>query len=165
MTLSDKHKQLGIKNKQRGGYLLKYSVGDVVLVKEFRSGFMADGMDKYLNKAVTISSIREMNIPGFKQLFYKIKEDNGRYNWNDEMIVRKIEIDDSVNLGNLDIGDIEAIDVIELWGLDYHTGNALSHIYKMEKSEDQKAEIEQAIWYLKRKLLELNKLEEDSLAY
>lgn len=53
-------------------------------------------------------------------------------------------------------GKIEAIDVIEDWGLGFHEGNALKYICRCgHKSEDSKEDLEKAIWYLQRRLSKL----------
>ena len=48
-------------------------------------------------------------------------------------------------------GNIEAIDVIESYGLGFHLGNAVKYILRAgRKTENGKYDIEKAIWYLKR---------------
>lgn len=49
-------------------------------------------------------------------------------------------------------GNIEAIEVIEDWELDFHLGNAIKYIARAKYKEDFKEDIEKAIWYLERRL-------------
>ena len=49
-------------------------------------------------------------------------------------------------------GNIEAIDVIEDWGLDFHLGNAVKYICRAEYKGSYKEDVKKAIWYLKRSL-------------
>ena len=64
---------------------MKYKVGDVVrIVKERTSLMNRDGeMDKYLGTIMTISFICDDPI---YHCPYKMKEDDGCWNWNDDMI-------------------------------------------------------------------------------
>lgn len=51
-------------------------------------------------------------------------------------------------------GQIEVIEAIEDWGLDYHRGNAVKYIARAGK-KNPKTEIEdlkKALWYLNRKI-------------
>ena len=49
-------------------------------------------------------------------------------------------------------GNIETIDVIEDWDLDFHCGNAIKYIARHKYKSDPKQDIEKAIWYLQRYL-------------
>lgn len=49
-------------------------------------------------------------------------------------------------------GKIECIDVIEDWKLPYHLACALKYICRAEHKGSADADIEKAIWYLKRHL-------------
>jgi hypothetical protein len=46
----------------------------------------------------------------------------------------------------------EPIDVIEDWGLDFHTGNALKYISRAGRKGDLVEDVRKAIWYLKRSI-------------
>lgn len=46
----------------------------------------------------------------------------------------------------------EAIKVIEAHGLDFHLGNAVKYILRAGKKEDEKTDLQKAIWYLQRRL-------------
>lgn len=48
------------------------------------------------------------------------------------------------------VGQIEVIDVIEDWGLDFHLGNAVKYIARAEHKNDALEDIDKAIWYLTR---------------
>jgi hypothetical protein len=48
------------------------------------------------------------------------------------------------------MGNIEAIDVIEDWNLNFHCGNAIKYISRHKHKESPRRDIEKAIWYLKR---------------
>lgn len=54
-------------------------------------------------------------------------------------------------------GNIEVIDVIEDWDLDFHLGNAIKYIARAEHKGKYKEDIKKAIWYLNRKLEILDK--------
>lgn len=51
----------------------------------------------------------------------------------------------------------EAIKVIEAWGLDFHTGNAVKYICRAGKKDKEKEleDLLKALWYLKRKITNL----------
>lgn len=51
-------------------------------------------------------------------------------------------------------GNIEVIDAIEDWELDFHRGNAVKYIARAGKKDPKKEveDIEKAIWYLKRNI-------------
>jgi hypothetical protein len=51
-------------------------------------------------------------------------------------------------------GNIEAIEVIEDWGLDFHLGNAVKYICRAGKKESSTdiEDLEKALWYIKRKV-------------
>lgn len=51
------------------------------------------------------------------------------------------------------IGSIEVIDVIEDWGLDFHLGNAVKYIARAKHKEKFHDDIQKAIWYLQRSLI------------
>ncbi|GAB63078.1 MAG: DUF3310 domain-containing protein [Candidatus Jettenia sp.] len=57
-------------------------------------------------------------------------------------------------------GGIEAINVIEAFGLGFHLGNAIKYILRTgRKTPDQTEDVRKAIWYLNRFLY--NKEEKD----
>ena len=48
-------------------------------------------------------------------------------------------------------GGMEAIDVVEAYGLGFHLGNAVTYILRAgRKTENGKEDIAKAIWYLER---------------
>lgn len=47
-------------------------------------------------------------------------------------------------------GGIEAIDVIEAWGLDYHLGNAVKYILRADRKGKRDEDLKKARWYLRR---------------
>ena len=51
-------------------------------------------------------------------------------------------------------GNIEAIEVIVDWGLDFHLGNAVKYICRAGKKESSTdiEDLEKALWYIKRKV-------------
>ena len=49
-------------------------------------------------------------------------------------------------------GNIEPIDVIEDWKLNYHLGNAVKYIARCEHKGHKRQDLEKAIWYLNREL-------------
>ncbi len=50
-------------------------------------------------------------------------------------------------------GGIETIDYIEAKGLGYHLGNAIKYISRAGKKDDAVEDIQKAIWYLNRWLI------------
>ena len=47
-------------------------------------------------------------------------------------------------------GNIEVIDAIEDWDLDFHEGNAIKYITRAKNKNNYDEDIEKAIWYLRR---------------
>lgn len=47
-------------------------------------------------------------------------------------------------------GNIEVIDAIEDWNLDFHEGNAIKYIARAKNKNNYDEDIEKAIWYLQR---------------
>lgn len=48
--------------------------------------------------------------------------------------------------------DIEAIDVIESFDLNFCLGNAIKYILRAGKKGDKKEDLEKAVWYLNREI-------------
>tara|TARA_Y100000310_G_scaffold85956_1_gene82774 strand:- start:770 stop:982 length:213 start_codon:yes stop_codon:yes gene_type:complete len=57
-------------------------------------------------------------------------------------------------------GNIEAIDVIEDWSLDFHLGNAVKYICRAGKKNlsTDVEDLEKALWYIERKVKLLKKI-------
>ncbi len=49
-------------------------------------------------------------------------------------------------------GELEVIDIIEDWKLDFHCGNAVKYIGRHKHKGNPKEDIKKAIWYLQRYL-------------
>ena len=47
---------------------------------------------------------------------------------------------------------IEAIDVIDAYGLNFNLGNAIKYILRAEKKGNKKVDMEKAVWYLNREI-------------
>jgi hypothetical protein len=47
--------------------------------------------------------------------------------------------------------EIECIQVIESYELDYHMGNAFKYVYRAGKKDNVRENFEKALWYLKRR--------------
>jgi hypothetical protein len=58
--------------------------------------------------------------------------------------------------GHYNKGEIEAIEVIEDWNLDFHCGNVVKYIARHKHKKDASKDIEKALWYLERYLDKLN---------
>lgn len=56
-------------------------------------------------------------------------------------------------------GDMEAIDVIEAFGLGFCLGNAIKYILRCGKKDEPVQELKKAIWYLNR---EIKRMESES---
>jgi len=57
-------------------------------------------------------------------------------------------------------GSIEAITVIEDWNLDFHLGNVVKYICRSGKKEGNEVQdLEKALWYLQRKIKNINSQE------
>lgn len=59
-------------------------------------------------------------------------------------------------------GELEVIDVIEDWELDFHLGNAVKYIARANHKDSFEKDIKKAIWYLERKLGKHKKGDEDT---
>ena len=51
----------------------------------------------------------------------------------------------------------EVIDIIEDYDLDFCLGNAIKYILRCGKKDESVQELKKAIWYLERKISQLNK--------
>lgn len=49
-------------------------------------------------------------------------------------------------------GEIELIDIIEAWELNFHLGNALTYIVRSEHKENKVRDLRKAIWYINREI-------------
>jgi len=56
-------------------------------------------------------------------------------------------------------GRVEVIDAIEDWNLGFNDGNAIKYIARHQYKGNRIQDIEKAIWYLQRHLINLKKLE------
>ena len=52
-------------------------------------------------------------------------------------------------------GGLEAIDVIEAFELDYHTGNAVKYLLRAGYKDDLIQDLQKAVWYLQRRIEKL----------
>lgn len=52
-------------------------------------------------------------------------------------------------------GGLEAIDVIEAFELDYHTGNAVKYLLRAGHKDDLIQDLQKAVWYLQRRIEKL----------
>ena len=52
-------------------------------------------------------------------------------------------------------GKIEVIEAIEDWDLSFHLGCAVKYIARCRHKENEEQDIEKAIWYLNRYLLQI----------
>lgn len=53
-------------------------------------------------------------------------------------------------------GGMEAIDVIEAFGLDYHLGNAVKYILRAGHKDDLSTDLAKARWYIDRAIKRLS---------
>lgn len=56
-------------------------------------------------------------------------------------------------------GDIETIEVIEAWQLDYHIGNAIKYLSRYRNKGQPIEDLEKAVWYINRKITYLKEKE------
>lgn len=63
---------------------------------------------------------------------------------------------DLINPDHYKRGGLEAIDVIRSFELDYLTGNAVKYLLRAGHKDDTITDYKKAIWYLERKVKELN---------
>jgi hypothetical protein len=47
---------------------------------------------------------------------------------------------------------IEAIDVIDAYGLNFNLGNAIKYILRADKKGNKKIDLEKSVWYLNREI-------------
>lgn len=55
-------------------------------------------------------------------------------------------------------GGLEAIDVIESFGLNFHLGNAVKYILRCGKKDEPQQELKKAMWYLAREIARRDKV-------
>ena len=80
----------------------------------------------------------------------------------DERSLRGIAIDKSNSVDHpehYNSANIEAIEVIEDWGLDFHCGNVIKYIARHKHKGKSVEDIEKAIWYLERRLNTLKEMD------
>lgn len=60
-------------------------------------------------------------------------------------------------------GKVEVIDAIEVWGLNFHRGNAVKYIARAGKKDPTKEieDLKKAEWYIHREIQRLEKLRKD----
>jgi len=51
----------------------------------------------------------------------------------------------------------EVIEVIEAWDLDFHLGNTVKYISRAGKKDKELQDLKKALWYLERKIKNLEK--------
>ena len=49
-------------------------------------------------------------------------------------------------------GNIEPIDLIEAQGLNFNRGNIVKYVSRAGKKENEREDLEKALWYIKREL-------------
>lgn len=73
------------------------------------------------------------------------------------------ELDTDVNHpSHYNMGNIEVIDVIEDWALDFHLGNAVKYIARAQYKGNEVKDLQKAVWYLIRRLELLEGIHGDS---
>lgn len=85
--------------------------------------------------------------------------EQGKQNKENEM--SPTQVSEAVNHpDHYNEGNIEAIAVIEDWSLDFHLGNVVKYICRSGKKEGNEVQdLEKALWYLQRKIKNLNSQE------
>ena len=79
---------------------------------------------------------------------------------NEEKVMAKQEQEKVDHPEHYNHGSIEAITVIEDWDLDFHLGNVVKYICRSGKKEGNEVQdLEKALWYLQRKIKNLNSQE------
>lgn len=53
---------------------------------------------------------------------------------------------------------IEAIDIIESWGLNFSLGNAIKYVLRAPHKDNQVEDLKKSIWYIERELERIQKL-------
>ena len=60
---------------------------------------------------------------------------------------------DNVNSPNhYNVGDIEVIDFIDSWGLNFNLGNAIKYVARCDYKGNKIEDLEKAIFYIKREI-------------
>ena len=66
-----------------------------------------------------------------------------------ESISKKEKVDHPAHYNQ---GDIEVIDFIESWNLNFNLGSAIKYITRCEYKEDKITDLKKAIWYIQREM-------------
>lgn len=74
-----------------------------------------------------------------------------------EKIIEEKKEEEKVNHPSHYNQGIEAIDIIESWGLNFSLGNAIKYILRAPHKGNQVEDLEKAIWYLNRELERIKK--------
>ena len=71
---------------------------------------------------------------------------------NFNKIYRYGEVEAVEHPEHYNVGNIEVIDAIEDWGLNFSLGNAIKYITRCEHKEDKVKDLEKAKWYIQREI-------------
>lgn len=75
----------------------------------------------------------------------------------------KLKIEDDVNSpAHYTMGNIEVIEAIEDWGLNYHRGNAVKYIARAGRKDPSKEieDLKKAAWFIQRDIVRLENVSE-----
>ena len=65
------------------------------------------------------------------------------------------------NINYIESKNIEVIDIIESFDLDFFAGNVIKYVLRAGKKENEIEDLEKAKWYIERKISQLKKQNEE----
>ena len=133
-----------------------FKVGNKVVVKEdliignqYNNLVFAKAMEQYKGKEFVITSYYKTN-NGNRYFLAEIND----WTFSDDMLMLTMQ-KETVNHPSHYNQGIEAIDVIESWGLNFSLGNAIKYILRAPHKGKELEDLNKAKWYIEREIKRL----------
>lgn len=154
-----------------------FKIGDTVKVKEdlitgkkYNGCLFAYKMKKYRGEFFTVIKKWENEVSRSQR--YKLSHKNGtkeivEWIFSDDMLElheekNKQNKKEEVNHPEHYNKGIEAIDIIESWGLNFSLGNAIKYITRAPYKGTELKDLKKAEWYIQREIKRLENLEKEA---
>lgn len=134
-----------------------FKIGDTVRVKEdlqvnkqYNECWFTKGMEKYKGKEFVITNSYQTQI-GDRYIL----EDISTFTFSCDMLTLVKQETEAVNHPSHYNQGIEAIDIIESWGLNFSLGNAIKYILRSPHKGKELEDLNKAKWYIEREIKRL----------